>query len=148
MPIVITNNSNTIEFSIANNYSYTVTKGSFDVELHSTDGIIYLVYVIFKNLKGVNREPHITIDWREVTDPVVTSAEDLLDTLLEWNVPRVIVSNGLYIANYDYMEINYSGETTNVYTFKTGGASGTTVATLTLTYSDAEKTTLVSLLKE
>jgi hypothetical protein len=52
MPVVLTNNTNTIEFSLANNYSYTVTKGSFDVELHSSDGITVFYWINISNNNG------------------------------------------------------------------------------------------------
>lgn len=40
--------------------------------------------------------------------------------------------------NYDYGSYT-SGATTDTYVFKTGGSGGTTVATLTITYTDSTK---------
>jgi hypothetical protein len=52
--------------------------------------------------------------------------------------PNVSVRNigGLDIPQHDYISIGYVGSTNNISTvvYKEGGASGTTVATLTLTY--------------
>lgn len=48
---------------------------------------------------------------------------------------------------YDYVSINYSGTTSDVYTFKTGGSGGTTVATITLGYTDSGKGTLSTVTK-
>jgi hypothetical protein len=52
--------------------------------------------------------------------------------------PNVSVRNigGLDIPQHDYIDIGYHGSTNNISTvvYKEGGASGTTVATLTITY--------------
>jgi hypothetical protein len=54
---------------------------------------------------------------------------------------------GLGIPEYDYVGIDYPTATTETYTFKTGGSGGTTVATVTLTYTDATKADLSSVAK-
>ena len=52
--------------------------------------------------------------------------------------PNVAVRNvaGLNIPQHDYISVSYVGSTNNIntVTYKEGGASGTTVATLTFTY--------------
>jgi hypothetical protein len=52
--------------------------------------------------------------------------------------PNIKVRNvaGLDIPQHDYIDLNYVGTTNNLSTvlYKDGGASGTTVATLTFTY--------------
>ena len=48
-------------------------------------------------------------------------------------------NNVLVDEKYDYVGVAYPDGTTEVYTFKTGGASGTTVATVTIVYVDATK---------
>ena len=52
--------------------------------------------------------------------------------------PNVSVRNiaGLNIPQHDFVQVSYHGSTNNISTvvYKEGGASGTTVATLTLTY--------------
>lgn len=63
-------------------------------------------------------------------------------------VKPLVGSDGYLITNtnnilvdekYDYVGVAYPDGTTEVYTFKTGGASGTTVATVTIVYVDATK---------
>lgn len=66
----------------------------------------------------------------------------------EFQIPlHVIVDNGLVFATYDYIAPDFSGSTTDVYTFKSGGAAGTTVATLTITYTSSTKAVIASIAK-
>ena len=57
------------------------------------------------------------------------------------------VTSGLNIAAYDYVGVGYPTSTSETFTFKTGGSSGTTVATVTLVYTDATKADLSSVTK-
>lgn len=50
---------------------------------------------------------------------------------------KVHLVNTLVQSEYDYIAVTYPDTSTEVYTFKTGGSGGTTVATVTLVYSDA-----------
>jgi hypothetical protein len=50
---------------------------------------------------------------------------------------------GLVPTSYDYIAYT-SGTTTDTYVYKTGGVSGTTTATITVTWTDSNKTTLSS----
>lgn len=45
------------------------------------------------------------------------------------------VAQGLSLPAHDYVGLSYTGSDLTTVVFKTGGAAGTTVATLTLTYS-------------
>ena len=54
---------------------------------------------------------------------------------------------GLVEVAYDHVGVTYPVATTEVYVFKTGGAGGTTVATVTLVYTDATKDYLSSATK-
>lgn len=45
---------------------------------------------------------------------------------------------------YDYIAATYPTTSTEVYTYKTGGSGGTTIATVTVVYSDSTKTILSS----
>lgn len=45
-------------------------------------------------------------------------------------------------VDYDYLSVNYASATQEVYTYKTGGSGGSTVATVTLNYTDATKASL------
>lgn len=45
------------------------------------------------------------------------------------------IANSLVPAEYDYISLGYTGADLTSVIYKTGGASGTTVSTLTLAYS-------------
>jgi hypothetical protein len=45
---------------------------------------------------------------------------------------------GLGIPPSDYIEVTYSDENTEVYTYKTGGATGTITAIITCVYADGK----------
>lgn len=51
---------------------------------------------------------------------------------------------GIMPEVFDYIAADYSHSTYDVYTYKTGGSSGITVATLTVTWTDNTKSVLVS----
>ena len=68
-----------------------------------------------------------------------------ISTTVDGQVQHVNVDNissGFALPEYDYFAVTYPLATQEVYTFKTGGAGGTTVATITLNYTDATKTYL------
>jgi len=48
---------------------------------------------------------------------------------------RTIDVSNLITESYDYIDLDYTGNDLTTVTYKTGGASGTTVATLALTYT-------------
>jgi hypothetical protein len=48
-------------------------------------------------------------------------------------------NNVLVDEKYDYVSVGYPDGTTEVYTFKYGGATGDTVATVTIVYTDSSK---------
>jgi hypothetical protein len=54
---------------------------------------------------------------------------------------------GLVPSAYDYISVAYPDTVTEVYTFKTGGSGGTTVATITIVYTDATKELLSTVTK-
>lgn len=56
------------------------------------------------------------------------------------------IIDGLNIGSYDYFSLAQD-TLTDTYTFKVGGASGTTVATVLITYTSADKSTISSVLK-
>jgi len=57
-------------------------------------------------------------------------------------------SGGMTIPSFDYVSMALSaGDTTETYTFKTGGAGGTTVATVTVVYTDSTREVLSSVTK-
>lgn len=52
------------------------------------------------------------------------------------------IQTGLIIPAHDYVSVAYPNATTEVFTYKVGGSGGTTVATVTLTYTDSTKESL------
>ena len=59
---------------------------------------------------------------------------------------KVIPSSFIDVA-YDYVSAAYPQSDTEVYTYKTGGSGGTTVATVTVVYTDSTKENLSSVTK-
>lgn len=57
-------------------------------------------------------------------------------------IQNVNENSALVPFAFDYISANYSGATTDVYTYKTGGSGGTTVATVTVTWTNSTKTVL------
>lgn len=54
---------------------------------------------------------------------------------------------GLGIEEYDYVSLALTDADTETYTFKTGGAAGTTVATVVINYTDSTKGTITNVTK-
>lgn len=55
---------------------------------------------------------------------------------------RTFNMSGLVSETYDYIAVTYPLATQEVYTFKSGGSGGTTVATLTVNYTTSTKDVL------
>lgn len=51
---------------------------------------------------------------------------------------------GMNIGMYDYIELGYTADNVTSITYKTGGASGTVLATLSLTYNGSDNLTSVT----
>ena len=65
-----------------------------------------------------------------------------------WNGSAwVAASSGLGLPGYDYVSLAISPATTETYTFKSGGSGGSTVATVTIVYTDATRGTISSVTK-
>jgi len=54
------------------------------------------------------------------------------------------ISNTLITVPFDYIGATYPDTSTEVYTYKTGGSSGTVVGTITVVYSDAGTKQIIS----
>lgn len=54
---------------------------------------------------------------------------------------------GFAIPAYDYIAVAYPNSTTETYTYKSGGSGGTTLATITIVYSDSTKANITSVAK-
>lgn len=63
------------------------------------------------------------------------------------NAKRVLSIDGFTIPPFDYIAVTYPLTTREVYTYKTGGSGGATVATVTVNYTDATKSTLLNVSK-
>jgi len=81
------------------------------------------------------------------------SSAGIPEVLREGNTVKVTIKegssligvvSGLQIPVHDYISVAYPSSDTEVYTFKTGGSGGTTVATLTVEYTDSTKENLSS----
>jgi len=57
---------------------------------------------------------------------------------------KVTTNNALITDKYDYIAMTYPTTTTDVFTYKQGGASGTVVGIITITYTNSSKTTIAS----
>ena len=57
------------------------------------------------------------------------------------------ITSGLILPNYDFISVAYPLTTQEVYTFKTGGSGGITVATVTVNYTDATKNNISTVAK-
>lgn len=68
------------------------------------------------------------------------SQETILDTLKE--IDNKGTSGLLSSVTYDYVSVSYPDSVTEAYSFKSGGASGTVTATITLVYTDSTKASL------
>lgn len=58
---------------------------------------------------------------------------------------NAITPNTLIISKFDFISATYPSGTQEVYVYKTGGSGGTTVATVTVNYTDSSKTALLNL---
>lgn len=61
-------------------------------------------------------------------------------------IGRVQIQDGFNLGSFDYVSLA-TGSNTDTYTFKTGGAGGSTVGTVTITYTDATKATISTVVK-
>lgn len=76
------------------------------------------------------------------SEQLSTSGTVTVDQGIGGSNPWLVYQNKFFL-NADYIS-NAPTATTDVFTFKTGGSGGTTVGIVTVTYTDATKTTLSS----
>ena len=60
---------------------------------------------------------------------------------------KVTTNNTLISSKFDYIAMTYPTDSSEVFTYKLGGASGTVVGTVTITYTDNSKTRVSSVAK-
>lgn len=78
------------------------------------------------------------------------TAQEVLNKVFneETNSLDTGILSGFNLPEYDYVSMALSAaDTTETYTFKTGGSSGTTVATVTVVYTDSTREVLSSVTK-
>ncbi len=54
---------------------------------------------------------------------------------------------GMVSSAYDYISASYPTTSSEVYVFKTGGSGGTTIATITIVYTDTTKNEISTVTK-
>lgn len=87
-----------------------------------------------------NRVPTIIgVDSTFFSTPKTVGVNNNHEMLVNSTVKGMLVN-----VDYDYVGVTYPDTSTEVYTFKTGGSGGTTVATVTLVYSDAGTKNILS----
>jgi hypothetical protein len=91
MPIILRNKTATIEIDINVNLQHIIGKGSFDVTLLNTGDGAPIVWLLFRREGQI--KDNIGLDWRDISSPTVTSATDLLDLILSWNIPPAIITS-------------------------------------------------------
>lgn len=60
---------------------------------------------------------------------------------------NVISGGGLVNQPWDYLAVDSTAPTEDIYTFKNGGVSGTLVATVTINYTDSTKNQILNVAK-
>jgi hypothetical protein len=93
MPTILVNNTNSIEVDKSAALKYTVQKGAFDVILESTGNDAGKVFMVLRSHAITER--YIELDWRDISTPIVASAEALRDLLISWNIPATIISGSV-----------------------------------------------------
>jgi len=99
----------------------------------------------------------VTVDIAGAQEVIITATDDNIAVRgsvsgneLEPNTDGSIntfVQNTLLTAKWDAFSTAFPNTTTEVYTYKLGGLAGTTVAIVTVVYSDLTKTAISSLVK-
>jgi len=81
-----------------------------------------------------------------VSGTVVTSGNTAVTgtVVVSTTTGTVAVTQNLSIPKYDYVSLSYAGTNLTGVVYKTGGAAGTTVATVALTYDGSNNLTSVT----
>lgn len=90
---------------------------------------------------GIDRSEHLSTENGESVDAKRVVPYGWNGSTLE-RMP--LVGAGLITSSYDYVGVAYPDSTTETYTFKTGGSSGTTVNTVTVVYTTSSKANISS----
>lgn len=91
---------------------------------------------------------HYSPGLNTITGPIAVKIENAAGTIINPATEETLESvAGFNIPAYDYVGVTYPTSTSEVYVFKTGGSGGITVGTLTIVYTDATKSSLLSATK-
>ena len=103
---------------------------------------------------NVNSAGELKVNVDASVDADLSAIENKLDTIIGIETPQAAdVANiktntasiaGMQIPPYNYVSCSYTGSNLTGVVYKTGGSSGTTVATLTLTYDGSNNLTSVT----
>lgn len=88
-----------------------------------------------KEFSAVDAAPVVLYALQNTTSPLAVP-------VLANTSGQLLASTGFQIPAYDYISLSYTGSNLTGVIYKTGGSSGTTVATLTLTYSGSVLSTV------
>ena len=125
---------------VATDYTFDASAKTVTIASAGYSRMLYIVNTTYsevvynpynQDLAGTLSTSGVTLDFP--TDKYMSDSDDLL-VLYEGDT-----SGGVYPYNYDYVAVTYPTSTTEVFTYKTGGVGGTTIATMTITYTDATK---------
>lgn len=86
----------------------------------------------------------VTVSNAFATEATLSAVNNKLPSLESGNIPIVQKKNLIGVPTHDHFSVNYPTSTTEVYTYKSGGSGGATVATITITYVDATKAQISS----
>ncbi len=104
----------------------------------------------------MSNQPYIGESQRDEHDPATNTKKVMMygwnaDTLekvrLSVNTDGSLIAPGFSLPSYDYIGVTYPTTSSEAYAYKRGGAGGTLIATLTVTYTDATKEVLSSVTK-
>ena len=77
----------------------------------------------------------------------VASSVAIIGTVTVSGTVTLSSFGALNLPNYDYCAVTYPSGTTETYTFKTGGAGGTTVAVVDVVYTSTTKADISTVTK-
>ena len=93
-------------------------------------------------VRGLNADGSIDVNL-SASGGTATAANQLLEIA---DLDTLVSSRGFFLPTNDYAAL-VQAALTDTWTFKSGGSGGTTVATVTITYTDSSKATISTVAK-
>lgn len=87
------------------------------------------------------------MNWSFDTDYNMNAVIPMAEDPTAGTVSRAMPSNALNLKPFDYMVRVLTNATTETYTFKSGGAEGTTTNTVVIVYTDSTLDTISTITK-